>query len=397
MAAPETYARIDLGALGRNLQAIRRHVTTTPNTPTTSIRPTTPRDRAERLVLLPVKANAYGHGLSLVARAVQEHRWADWLGVASVDEGLALRQAGVTLPILKLSGAPADQVETAIDYDLRLTIVDQAGAAVAQQAAQRLGTIAPVHLKIDTGMRRIGVEPATATDLASFIEAQPNLELEGVFTHLATADDPAEDDFTTLQLTRFTTTVEAIEDRLARRLPLVHAANSGAVLAHPNAWFDLVRPGILSYGYYPSPVVAQTVTVEPVLSWVSHLSFVKPVAAGETVSYGRTWTAPRDTIIGTVPVGYGDGYSRTWSNRVEVIVAGARRRQVGRICMDQLMVDLGPDSTLKPGQPVTLIGREGLAAIGADDLAAISGTISYEVLTGLGARVPRVMFPSQSQ
>jgi alanine racemase len=375
MVQPETFARVDLGALGRNLAAIREAV--------------------GRLVLLPVKANAYGHGLVPVARAVQEHGWADWLAVATVAEGVALRRAGLELPILKLSGAPPQQCEAAVAADLRLTITDHAGAAAAQAAAARLGAIAPVHLKVDTGMRRIGVAPDAAADLALAIDAQPNLELEGVFTHLAVSDDPAQDDFTAAQLERFAGAVDAIQDRLGRRIALVHAANSGAVLAHPAAWGDLVRPGILSYGYYPDPATPRTIAVEPVLSLVSHLSLTKPVAAGETVSYGRTWSAPADTVIGTIPVGYGDGYSRLLSNRAEVLIGGRRYPQVGRVCMDQMMADLGPGSALSAGDSVTLIGRDGGERIGADDLGAVIGTISYEILCAVAARVPRVYEPAR--
>ncbi|MDR1449819.1 MAG: alanine racemase, partial [Propionibacteriaceae bacterium] len=239
-------------------------------------------------------------------------------------------------------------------------------------------------------MRRIGAEPETAADLAAFIDRQPHLDLEGVFTHLAAADDPSENDFTTGQLASFDKAVAAVEQRLGHRPRLVHAANSGGVLAHRAAWHDLIRPGIAAYGYPPGPGVSGIVPLEPVLSLVSCLSFVKTVRAGQTVSYGRTWTADRDTRIGTVPIGYGDGYSRILSNRSDILVAGERRPVVGRVCMDQLLVDLGSDSALAAGQPVTLIGHDGAERIGADDLGALIGTISYEVLCAIAARVPRL-------
>ena len=371
-APPDTYAQIDLGALAGNLRAIRHHV-------------------GGRLVLLPVKANAYGHGLVAVSQAVGRLGLADWLGVAHVAEGVAVRRAGVTLPILKLSGAAPDQLDEAVAHDLRLTIVDQAGCAAAEEAAARHGVVVPVHLKVDTGMRRIGVEPAAAPALAVAIEASPHLALEGIFTHLAVADIPAQRDFTTSQLDRFDAVLRSVEERLGRRPRLVHAANSGAVLDHPRAWGDLVRPGILSYGYYPDPATPRTIPVTPVLSWTSRLSFVKTVAAGETVSYGRTWTAPGTTTIATLPVGYADGYFRALSNRVDVLVGGRRQPQVGRICMDQCLVDLGPGATAEAGQAVTLIGHEGAERIGADDLAALLGTIPNEVLCAIAERVPRLV------
>jgi alanine racemase len=371
LSGVDSYALVDLGALGRNLIALRRHV-------------------GGRSVLLPVKANAYGHGLVPIAQAALDNGWADWLGVATVSEGIALRRAGLRAPILKLSGAAPEQVADAVAHDLRLTIGDAPSAREAEAAAAAQHRTAAVHLKIDTGMRRIGVEPASAADLAELVERQPHLELEGVFTHLAVSDTPAQDAFTTRQLALFDEAVAAIEHRLGRRPRLVHAANSGATLGHPAAWGDLVRPGIASYGYYPDPSTPRTVALEPVLSLKSRLSFVKTVLAGETVSYGRTWTAPTATRIGTVPIGYGDGYSRVLSNRADVLVAGRRQPVVGRVCMDQLMVDLGPDSPLTTGDTVTLIGRDGDQAIGADWLGELWGTISYEVLCAIAARIPRL-------
>ena len=370
MSEPTTYAAIDLGALGRNLTAIR--------------------DRTKRLVLLPVKANAYGHGLVGVAKAAIDHGWADWLGVATVSEGVRLREAGVKAPILKLSGALPDETEDAVVHDIRLAITDQAGLESAQAAAVRTHHRAKVHLKIDTGMHRIGVRPREAADLAQLIEDAPDVDLEGVFTHLAVADIPAQDEFTEIQLTRFREAVEAVTSRLGRRPQIIHAANSAGVLAHPDSWWDMVRPGIMSYGYYPDPTTPKTVEIEPVMSLVTHITHVQTVPAGETVGYGRTWAPDADTQIGTFPVGYGDGYDRRLSSRVSVLIDGRRYQQVGRVCMDQSMVDLGPDCGIGVGARVTLIGTDGEERIDADDIAAILGTISYEVLSGIADRVPRV-------
>ncbi|MDR1213178.1 MAG: alanine racemase [Propionibacteriaceae bacterium] len=371
MTRYETYALVDLELLGRNLRAISRHT-------------------RSKQVLLPVKANAYGHGLTEVATAVERNHWADWFGVATVSEAVALRQAGLTSPILKLSVAAPELLDQALAAQTRLTIVDRDSAAAAEAAADRAGQIAWVHLKVDSGMRRLGVEPKAAAELAAFVEAQPHLWLEGVFTHFAASDDPAQDDFTAGQWGRFQAATQAIQERLGRAVDLVHAANSGAVLAHPETWGDMVRPGILSYGYYPDPATPRTVEVEPVLSWVSRVSFVKTVPAGQTVSYGRTWAPARDTKVATVPVGYGDGYSRRLSGRASVLVGGERRPVVGRVCMDQLMVDLGPGSKIGVGQPVVLLGRVGGQRISADDLGQATGTISYEVLCAIAQRVPRV-------
>ncbi|MDR0849394.1 MAG: alanine racemase [Propionibacteriaceae bacterium] len=399
----ETYARVDLSALAHNLQSIR--------------------DLVKRPILLPVKANAYGHGLvtriggqlrAPLVEYVQSQGLVDWLGVATVDEGVALREAGVALPILKLSGASAESVHAAIASGLTLTVGDEREVREAATAADSLGVTADVHLKIDTGMRRIGVAPQEASRLATLIESSPVLSLTGVFTHLAASENPAEDDFTASQLDRFDSAVADVEEELGRIIGLKHAANSGAVLRHPRAWYSMVRPGILSYGYPqgsvedwafdggdlsafdPEDSVARgrqgtaSPLFLPVLSLVSHVSFVKTVHEGETVSYGRTWTAPRDTRVATVPLGYGDGYSRRLSNQAEVLIRGARYAQVGTVCMDQIMVDLGPTSDVAVGEQVTLIGRDGDQHIGADDVGALLGTISYEVLCTIAARVPRV-------
>jgi alanine racemase len=375
----ETFVQVDLGALERNLDAIRRRV-------------------EFRKVLLPVKANAYGHGLieqsrsgeysSPLVRWLQDRSAVDWLGVATVEEGVLLRGAGVTLPILKLSQAQNHELTRAIEAGLTLTVVDPVTIWAASAAAETLDRPTEVHLKIDTGMRRIGGPPALAAKLAELVEESPYLHLQGVFTHFAASENPAEDEFTNQQLLRFNEAVRAIEDTLGRGIDLKHAANSGAVERCPDSWFDMVRPGILSYGYPQSP--EPPVHVDPVLSLVSHVSFVKTVRAGETVSYGRTWTAPRDTKIATVPIGYGDGYSRRLSNQSTVAILGQRYVQVGTICMDQLMVDLGPDSTIGVGEQVTLIGRDGSEFIGANDLAALVGTVSYEILCDIANRVARV-------
>jgi alanine racemase len=310
--------------------------------------------------------------------------------VATVAEGVTLRAAGVTAPILKLSGAPPAEVAAAVAYGLTLTVSTPAEADAAEAAAAAQGRRVAVHLKVDTGMRRIGVEPAGAADLADHLARQPHLDLDGVFTHLAAADDPAADGFTAEQLTRFDEALAAVEARLGGPPRLVHAANSAGVLACPAAWRDLIRPGIAAYGYYPGPDTPRSVALEPVLTWVSHLSLVKAVRAGEAVSYGRTWAAAADTWIGTVPVGYGDGYARILSNRSDVLVAGTRRPVVGRVCMDQLMVDLGPDPAAAAGDPVILIGCDGTGLVDADELGTLAGTISYEVLCAVAERVPRV-------
>jgi len=375
----ETYAQIDLGALERNLDTIRTHV-------------------EFRKILLPVKANAYGHGLTEQPRSgtpiaplvqfLQDRSVVDWLGVATVEEGVRLRGAGITLPILRLSGTQTHELTRAVEAGLTLTVVDPVSIWAASAAAETVDKQVNVHLKIDTGMRRIGCPPQLAPRLAELVEEAPYLNLQGVFTHFAVSENPEEDDFTNRQLAQFLEAAEGIEQTLGRGIELKHAANSGAVERHPDSWLDMVRPGILAYGYPQSPL--PSVRVDPVLSLISHVSFVKTVHAGETVSYGRTWVAPWDTRVATVAIGYGDGYLRALSNNADVLIQGRRYPQIGTVCMDQIMVDLGPDSPIGVGEQVTLIGGDGSEAIGANDLAARAGTISYELLCGIADRVSRV-------
>ena len=375
----ETFAQVDLSALEHNLDAIRSHV-------------------EFRKILFPIKANGYGHGLTQTSRGsalsapmaqfLQDRSIVDWFGVSSVEEGVRLRAAGITAPILKMSPAQNHELSRAIDAGLTLTVVDPVTIWAASAAAEALGKEARIHLKVDTGMRRLGCPPAMASRCALLAEEAVFVHLQGLYTHLAASEDPSEDGFTDRQIQQFADAVEEIERLLGRGIELKHVANSAGVERHPDSWFDMVRPGILAYGYpqsSPAPIEAKQV-----LSFVSHVSFVKTVRAGETLSYGRTWIAPRDTRIATIPVGYGDGYPRALSNQAEVLIQGRRYPQVGRICMDQFMVDLGPDSPIQVGEQVTLIGRDGSEVISAKDLGDRVGTISYEILCGIADRVTRV-------
>ncbi len=284
----------------------------------------------DRLVLAAVKANGYGHGALAVASMIEQRGAADWLGVATVDEGRQLRRAGVSLPILKLSPTRGmNEVARALSSALTLTVVDEASVEETARVAERVGLVGvDVHLKVDTGMRRVGVEPAQAPAVAARIAGDERLRLQGVFSHLPISDSPAGRDFTRGQIELFRSTAAAVEDA-AGPVALKHLANSGAVLGHPDSWFDLVRPGIMIYGSLPDPDAERTVALRPGLELTTAISFLKPVAAGETVGYGRTWTAPRDSWIATIPVGYGDGYSRLLSNRPGTRPGGRGGRRGG--------------------------------------------------------------------
>ena len=341
----------------------------------------------DRLILVAVKADGYGHGAVAVSRHLQETGLADLLGVATSGEGAELRRAGITLPVLKLSVARGEEVAQAAEYNLALVAVDEQSILEAGAAGVAAGRELALHLKIDTGMRRIGCEPEDASRLAALIRETPGVGLAGVMSHLPVADIPEGADFTADEIARFRELAASLE---AEHGPLVkHLANSGGVLAHPDSWLDLVRPGVMAYGSYPDAHTPRTVGLLPGLEWRAPVTFVKRVRAGESVGYGRTWTAPADTWLATVAIGYGDGYSRSLSSRGRMLANGRSYPIAGRVSMDQTMIDLGPEPALSVGDEVVLIGRSGDEEITAAELAELQGTISYEVTCAIGARVAR--------
>jgi alanine racemase len=333
-----------------------------------------------------VKANAYGHGLVPVALHLQA-QGIEQLGVAFLEEGIALRQAGITIPILVLGGIFGPQVVQFIAHDLEITVSSLDKLRQVEAAAQALGRKAVIHLKIDTGMERIGVHSYSA---APFIEAAVASQwcvLKGIYSHLACADDP-QSPMTALQVERFLEACAHIT-RIGAPMPLRHLANSGGVLHFPETHLDMVRPGILLYGVLPDPASQHAVDVKPVLSLVSQVVYFKVVKAGNPVSYGATWMPIEDTRVVTIPIGYGDGYPRALSSRGEVLIRSRRYPIIGRICMDQFMVDIGHDSAWNEDE-VVLIGRQEEAMITVESVAQAAGTIPYEILTGLNQRIPRV-------
>ncbi len=342
-----------------------------------------------RTVLVAVKADAYGHGLVPVARSIEEAGTAQWLGVATVDEATALRAAGISLPILKFSITLRDDMAEALAARVVFTVGDAEGITHLAEAAAVADMTADVHLNVDTGMRRIGAQPDDAVALARQIVAHPRLRLGGIFTHLPVSDTSEGEDFTRQQFRALLAAAHAVEE-VAGPLLLIHAANSGAVLSHDLEGTTMVRPGIMIYGSLPDPNTPATRAPEAVDRWTSRLAFIKQVRSGETVGYGRTWTAGCDTWIGTVAVGYGDGYSRLLSNRARMLVDGRSVPVVGRVCMDQTMVDLGPDTpSASVGDEVVLLGRSGSEEITVEEIADLMGTITYEVTCLISPRVPR--------
>lgn len=356
---------VDLDAIAGNLDAIARH-TGVP-------------------VMAVVKANAYGHGLVPVAKHLEALGVAQ-LGVAFLEEGIALRQAGVRIPILVMGGIFGPQAAQFIAHDLEATVSSLDKLRQVEAAAEAAGRRATVHLKIDTGMERIGVHSYSAGPFIEAAVASRWCAIKGVYSHLACADDPSSQ-MTALQVERFAEAC-AHFDRLGAPMPMRHLANSGGVLHFPDTWLDMVRPGIIVYGVLPDPASRATIALRPALSLLSQVVYFKVVKAGRPVSYGATWTPARDTRVVTVPIGYGDGWPRALSSRGEVLVRGGRHPMVGRVCMDQFMVDIGDGSAFNEDE-VVLVGRQGDQAIRVDDVAVTAGTIPYEILTGLNLRIPR--------
>jgi alanine racemase len=342
---------------------------------------------AGRKLCVPVKADGYGHGAVPLAKAALEEG-AAFLAVATVEEGAELRRAGIDAAILLLSVPIPEELPELVARKLIPLVGDAEFVKELAAAAEPSAEPLTVHLKVDTGMGRVGCPPEGAAELAALIAAQRGLRLGGAATHLAVSDSLAPEDqrHTKEQLGRFAAAVSAI--RAAGIDPgLVHAANTGAVAFHEDAFFDMVRPGILLYGYAPAGA-EKTLPVKPVMELASKVVFVKRVRKGDSVSYGRTWVADRDTVIATIPVGYGDGLPRRLSGQgFKVRVNGAWYPLAGRICMDQCMLDLGPDSTVRRWDDVVLFGGDALSAA---DIAELLGTISYEITCGINKRAPRV-------
>lgn len=360
-------AEVDLGAVAHNVGVLRAEV-------------------APALVCAVVKADGYGHGAIAVSEAAID-AGADWLAVALVEEAAVLRKAGITKPILLLSQPRLADMAAAVRFDLRICITSAIGADLLAAAARDQGKVVSVHMKVDTGMNRIGVSPSNALALATDIVSRPELRLEGVFTHCAIADEPT-DPFTELQFQRFD---EVLTELAAVGITpsIRHSANSATAIAHPRGHYDLVRCGIAVYGIPPAPGVGDHLGLRPAMSLRAEVSAVKRVPAGEGVSYGLRHRCERDATIATVPIGYADGVPRRLGlNGGEVLIGGRRRHIVGVVTMDQLMVDCGDDH-VDVGDEVVLIGSQGNHEITAEEWAERLDTIPYEVVCGIGPRVPR--------
>ncbi len=369
----QTHAVVHLNNIRHNIEAIRKII------------------RPECKILISIKGDAYGHGAVEVAKMAQKYGIADYLAIASIPEGMELRDAGVTLPILKLSPAFEEEMDSAVANEIALCVCEEDNIRKYNETAGILGKKAIVHLQLDTGMGRIGVGEEEALRLSEIILKQcPNLVLEGVMTHLPVSDDSSRT-FTERQIEKFRKIVTNIESTYNFKFKLVHCANSAAVTAYPDAHFDMVRPGIIIYGYYPSNDVPQTLDLKPGMSFKTRVSFVKKVSKGTSVGYGRTWVAPEDTWIATFPAGYADGFNRLFSNTGRVLINGKSCPVVGRVCMDQTMCNIGTGekTDVKVGDEVVLIGYSGNEVITADEWAEKLNSISYEITCRISPRVKR--------
>ncbi len=364
-----TVCFVDLNALGWNFRQIRSKV------------------GSQVKVLSMVKANGYGHGAAAISKALAAEG-SDAFGVATTEEGVELRQAGICTPILVLAGAYPDQVDQFFDNSLTPVIHALASLEELDAIVHRRKKSLNVHLKIDTGMGRIGFLAAEFNSWLPKIKTLKALKIEGVFSHFSHAES-VEGSYTRQQLRTFQGIVERL--RAEGIFPsLVHLANSAATITLPQAYFDMVRPGLMLYGIYPSPAMASQICLKPVLSWKTRILQLKKVPAGSSISYGQTFVTKRESFIATLPIGYADGYPRLLSNRGEVLVTGKRAPVAGRVCMDLTMIDVTDIGKIQQGDEVVLLGRQGDAEISADDMAAWADTISYEILTSIGARVPRI-------
>ncbi len=363
------WVEVDLSAIAHNVREVRRLIGPKPK------------------IMAVVKAEAYGHGAVPVARAALE-AGAEWLGVSLPEEGIALRRADLSAPILVVTPFQPDWAEPFLVHRLTAAVCQREAAEALSAAAMARGMSTKVHLKVDTGMGRVGVSSVEALAFASWLCTLPGLSLGGVFSHLAKADERdkahAQSQIRTFQRVCGALIASGIDPGLC------HLANSAAIIDLPGAYFDLVRPGIMLYGLRPSDEVSlERVDLRPALSLLTRVVFVKRVPPGTGISYGQIYRTSKEATIATIPLGYADGWSRMLSGKAEALIRGRRYPIVGRICMDQCLVDLGDDETMV-GDEVVLIGRQGRQTITADDVAKALGTINYEVVCMIGDRVPRV-------
>lgn len=367
------WAEIDLGAIKNNINVIRRRLANASK------------------ILVVIKANAYGHGLKEISHTVLE-TGVEWLGVTSIAEALTLRKLHPDARIVILSAGMHGHSKLIAKHNLTPILCSRQMADLLNEAGQELDKKIKVHIKVDTGMGRLGVWHENALEFIKYVSALPYVQIEGICTHFASVSSSSIDmEFTNQQLENFTNVIESAA-RHGIYIPIRHIANSGAILLVEGAYMDLVRTGISVYGLLPSADFYSELPLRPALSLKSRIAYMKDISAGRTVSYGRTFTASDKTRIATIPIGYSNGYCRSLSNKGRVLVRGKRAPVIGIVTMDQIMVDVGHIPGACVGDEVVLIGEQGDEKITATEVAKWAGTISYEILCKLN--VPRVYFPA---
>jgi alanine racemase len=360
-----TWTEVDLSALDFNFRQVKRIIA------------------KNTKIMAVIKCNAYGHGMLPIAKRLTK-LGVDYLGVVSIDEGIILRKNKIELPILILGNTMNRDVGAVLGYNLNQTVSDYHLASQLNQKAKGKGKIVGVHIKVDTGMGRLGILYRDAVKLIKEIARLSNLRCVGLFTHFPCADcDP---EFTYYQIDIFNQLIRDLKG-IGIQFPLLHAANSMGIMGYPQSHFNLVRPGLMLYGIYPK--AGLDIKLKPLLSLKSRIIYLKRMPSGQGISYGRSYITKKETTIAVLPVGYGDGYPRNLSNRADVLIKGRRFRISGAVCMDQIMVDVG-DLRVRVDDEVVLIGRQGKSEISAEELACLSQTIPYEIVCGIDSRVSRV-------
>ena len=366
-----TYAKINVSNFIHNLEVIKKYT--------------------NRRICMAAKADCYGHGAEYLVSAAEKKKLLDAVGIADVSEGISLRKAGIKLPILIFRGCTRDVLSDVIAYDIQPFVSNLEYIKAIEKEAEKAGKKQSVHLKIDSGMSRAGCRCEDALVLAKYIESSPYLMLEGVCTHFAVSDSFSEIDVTDTkrQIANFKNAVDGIK-AAGIKINTVHCAASGAIIAYPESLYDMVRPGIIAYGYAPSRELEGKLDLRPVMDFISHVLQVKNIKKGEKVSYGFTWQAEQDTTIAIIGAGYADGYNRLLSNKGKVCINGRSYPVAGRVCMDQMMVDVTGIPEVCSGDDVILLGESNGESITAEDLASAAGTISYEILLAATGRVHRI-------
>ncbi len=365
-------ANVNLDAIRHNLLEVRKKL-----------------DQDTKLMVI-IKADAYGHGAVPLAKAIGDSGKIDYYGVAIIEEAVELREAGINKPILVLGYTPKEQYNLVVANDVAQTVFQFDMAKALSEEAKRQGKIAKIHIKIDTGMTRIGyTDTYDSVNEIKRIIALDHIEVEGLFSHFACADE-TDKTSTQKQLERYINFIKILEQEDIH-IPVKHIANSAGIIEFPKAYFNMVRCGIATYGIYPSDMVnREEIILTPAMEIKTHVIFVKEVESGVGVSYGSTYVTDKKTKIATIPVGYADGYSRNLSNQGKVIIHGQYAPILGRICMDQFMVDVTEIKDVKQGDIVTLLGKDGDACISAEELAEWSHSFAYELVCTVGKRIPRV-------